>query len=141
MQVIGEKCEKINTVAQVETENFESVIGPLNISEEAWLNSRTDNMHLEECESSDEIGLDEEDPLMMLRQAITECYKKKVDLPPAASMDYGEVQQLYSSESEPRGVGSMAEVYGGLAEIFTTLKRLEETRAHIGTREKGKETF
>ena len=128
---IDEKGENINIVEPVEIENVDPVIEQLSLSEEAWLNTLTDNLHLEECESSDEIGLDEEDPLMILRKVITDCYKKRVDLPSSASMEYGEVQKLYSGEREPKGVGSMAEVCEGLAEIFSTLKKLEETRAQI----------
>ena len=98
-------------------------------SEEAWLNTLTDSLHLEERASSDEMTFNEEDPLRMLRDAVARCYEQKFDLPPSACLPY-KVEEA-ASESKHMGVGSMTEVCKGLAEIFSTLKKLEETRAQL----------
>ena len=65
----------------------------------------------------------------MLRDAVARYYERKVDLPPSACLPY-KVEEA-ASGSEPMGVGSMTEVCEGLAEIFSTLKKLEETRAQL----------
>ena len=61
------ESERKNIVEWVKIEKIASENGPLNSSEEVWLNSITDNLHLKECESSDEVVFDEEGPLMMLK--------------------------------------------------------------------------
>ena len=61
----------------MEAEKVNSVIEPLSLSEEAWLNTITDNLHLKECKSCDEVEFDEEDTLMMLKEAVKECYERE----------------------------------------------------------------
>ena len=126
---IDEDKSESNSVKCLEVVKVNSTIEPLSLPEEAWLNNLIDNLHLEECKSSDEMEYDEEDPLMLLKNAVKDCYEKRVDLPRSAAYEEGPLK--ITSEEGAGSVMSMAEICEGLAGIFATLKTLEETRALI----------